>query len=100
MDQVPFDGKGRHFPETHWSQLLELGDPANPNYAPNLDRLIHQYWMPVYHYVRSLRTVAVPEAEDLTQQFFTMLLDRGYLAKLVPERGSFRVFSRPRSATS
>jgi hypothetical protein len=100
VDQVPFDGKGRHFPETHWSQLLELGDPANPNYAPNLDRLIHQYWMPVYHYVRSLRTVAVPEAEDLTQQFFTMLLDRGYLAKLVPERGSFRVFSRPRSATS
>ncbi|RPH44363.1 MAG: sigma-70 family RNA polymerase sigma factor [Planctomycetota bacterium] len=92
MDHVPFDGKGRHFPETHWSQLLELGDPANPNYAPNLDRLIHQYWMPVYHYVRSLRPVAIPEAEDLTQQFFTMLLDRGSLAKLAPGRGSFRGF--------
>ena len=92
MDDVPFDGKGRQFPETHWSQLLELGDPANPNYVENLDRLIHQYWMPVYHYVRSLRPVAVPEAEDLTQQFFTMLLDRGSLAKLAPERGSFRGF--------
>jgi DNA-directed RNA polymerase specialized sigma24 family protein len=92
VDHVPFDGKGRHFPETHWSQLLELGDSANPNCAPNLDRLIHQYWMPVYHYVRSLRPVAVPEAEDLTQQFFTMLLDRGSLAKLAPERGSFRGF--------
>ena len=92
MDHVPFDGKGRHFPETHWSQLLELGDPANPNYAPNLDRLVHQYWMPVYHYVRSLRPVAIPEAEDLTQQFFTMLLDRGSLAKLAPGRGSFRGF--------
>ena len=92
MDHVPFEGKGRHFPETHWSQLLELGDPANPNYAPNLNRLIHQYWMPVYHYVRSLRPVAIPEAEDLTQQFFTMLLDRGSLAKLAPERGSFRGF--------
>jgi DNA-directed RNA polymerase specialized sigma24 family protein len=48
--------------------------------------------MPVYHYVRSLRPVAVPEAEDLTQQFFVMLLDRGSLAKLAPERGSFRGF--------
>ena len=83
---------GRHFPETHWSQLLELGDPANPNYAPNLDRLIHQYWMPVYHYVRTLRPVGVPEAEDLTQQFFTMLLSRDSFAKLAPERGSFRGF--------
>jgi RNA polymerase sigma factor (sigma-70 family) len=86
------DGQGRCFPDTHWSQLLELGDPANPNYAPNLDRLIHQYWMPVYHYVRTLRPVGVPEAEDLTQQFFTMLLSRDSFAKLAPERGSFRGF--------
>ena len=47
MDDVPFASKGRHFPETRWSQLPELGDPANPNYAPNLDRLNQQYWMPV-----------------------------------------------------
>src|SRR5579862_3433162 len=92
VGDLPFAGKDRQFPETHWSQLLELGDPANPNYAPNLERLIHQYWMPVYHYVRSLRPVAPPEAEDLTQQFFTMLLDRGSFAKLAPERGSFRGF--------
>ena len=92
MDDVPFDGKGRQFPETHWSQLLELGDPANPNRVENLDRLIHQYWIPVYHYVRSLRPVATPEAEDLTQQFFTMLLDRGSFTKLAPGRGSFRGF--------
>jgi RNA polymerase sigma factor (sigma-70 family) len=92
VGDLPFAGKDRQFPETHWSQLLELGDPANPNYAPNLDRLIHQYWMPVYHYVRSLRPVAPPEAEDLTQQFFTMLLDRGSFRRLAPERGSFRGF--------
>src|SRR5262245_19387010 len=92
VNDVPFEGKSRHFPETHWSQLLELGDPTNPNYAPNLDRMIQQYWMPVYHYVRSLRPVGVPEAEDLTQQFFTVLLDRGSFTKLAPGRGSFRGF--------
>ena len=83
---------GRQFPETHWSQLIELGDPGNPNHLSNLDRLIHQYWMPVYHYVRSLRPVSAPEAEDLTQQFFTMLLERHSFEKLAPERGSFRGF--------
>lgn len=92
MDDVPFGGKSRHFPETHWSQLLELGDPGNPNYVENLDRLIHQYWIPVYHYVRSLRPVGPSEAEDLTQQFFTTLLDRGSLNRLAPGRGSFRGF--------
>jgi len=92
VSDVPFGGKNRQFPETHWSQLLELSNPANPNYIENLDRLIHQYWIPVYHYVRSLRPVGPSEAEDHTQQFFTMLLDRGSLAKLAPERGSFRGF--------
>src|ERR1051326_3827289 len=86
------DAQGRQFPETHWSQLLELGDPANPHYVDNLNRLIHQYWRPVYYFVRSLRPVATPEAEDLTQQFFTMLLDRSAFTKLAPERGSFRGF--------
>ncbi len=43
MDDVPFAGKGRHFPETHWSQLLELGNPRNPNYVAILDHLIQQY---------------------------------------------------------
>ncbi len=36
--------------------------------------------------------MGTPEAEDFTQQFFTMLLDRGSLMKLAPERGSFRGF--------
>jgi len=86
------DGQGRQFPDTRWSQLLELGDPGNPGYVDNLNRLILQYWRPVYYYVRSLRPVDTPEAEDLTQQFFTMLLDRSAFAKLAPQRGSFRGF--------
>jgi RNA polymerase sigma factor (sigma-70 family) len=92
VDKVPFDPKDRQFPETRWSRLLTLGNTASPDYAPNLDQLIRQYWMPVYHYVRALRPVGPAEAEDLTQQFFTMLMDRGSLAKLAPERGSFRGF--------
>lgn len=92
VDDPPFIRAGRAFPETQWSALLELGNPASPSTAETLNRLIRQYWMPVYHYVRSLRPVGAHEAEDLTQQFFTMLLDRGSLTRLAPERGSFRAF--------
>jgi RNA polymerase sigma factor (sigma-70 family) len=77
------------FPETRWSQLLELRDPSHPRYAEHLERLARQYWSPVFHYAQAL---SKSDAEDLTQQFFAMLLARRDLEKLAPERGSFRGF--------
>jgi RNA polymerase sigma-70 factor (ECF subfamily) len=80
------------FPETHWSQLLTLRNPAHPKHAEHLERLVRLYWSPAYHYLRSLRGVSAEDAEDLTQQFFTLLLSRGSLSRLDPDRGSFRGF--------
>ena len=77
------------FPETRWSQLLELRDPAHPRYAEHLERLAQQYWKPVYHYAKALKR---GDPEDATQQFFAMLLARRDLEKLSPDRGSFRGF--------
>jgi len=79
----------QEFPETRWSQLLELRDPSHPRYAEHLERLANQYWSPVFHYAQALHKA---DAEDLTQQFFAMLLARRDLEKLSPERGSFRGF--------
>lgn len=79
----------RDFPETRWSQLLELRDPAHPRYAEHLERLARQYWNPVFHYAQALSRA---DAEDLTQQFFATLLARRDLEKLSPDRGSFRGF--------
>jgi RNA polymerase sigma-70 factor (ECF subfamily) len=79
----------QEFPETRWSQLLELRDPSHPRYAEHLERLAKQYWSPVFHYAQALSRA---DAEDLTQQFFAMLLARRDLEKLAPERGSFRGF--------
>jgi RNA polymerase sigma-70 factor (ECF subfamily) len=79
----------QEFPETRWSQLLELRDPSHPRYAEHLERLAKQYWNPVFHYAQALSKA---DAEDLTQQFFAMLLARRDLEKLSPERGSFRGF--------
>lgn len=83
------------FPDTQWSRLLEMRDREGPRYAERLEELARRYWTPVYHYARALRPGAEAhgaEAEDLTQQFFAMLLARRDLEKLSPERGSFRGF--------
>jgi RNA polymerase sigma-70 factor (ECF subfamily) len=82
----------REFPETRWSQLLELRDPAHPRYAEHLEGLARRYWKPAYLYVRAIRSLSAEDAEDLTQQFFAALLARGSLESLSPERGSFRGF--------
>jgi len=82
-------GMNEDFPETRCSQLLELRDPSHPRYAEHLERLAKQYWNPVFHYAQALSPT---DAEDLTQQFFAMLLSRRDLEKLAPERGSFRGF--------
>jgi RNA polymerase sigma factor (sigma-70 family) len=82
----------RQFPSTMWSRLIQLNDPAHPRHDELLSALIETYWRPAYHYIRALRRVQVDEALDLTQQFFTMLLQRGDFSRLSPERGSFRGF--------
>jgi RNA polymerase sigma-70 factor (ECF subfamily) len=83
---------GQAFPDTHWSQLLPLRDRGHPKRRELLELLARRYWLPAYHYVRALRRVSAEEAEDVTQQFFAMLLARRDLERLSPGRGSFRGF--------
>jgi len=82
----------REFPETHWSLLLEIQNPAHPRHAEHLQKLVQAYWKPAYLYLRAVREMSAQDAEDLTQQFFAMLLERRALDKLSPDRGSFRGF--------
>ena len=86
------EGGPKDFPETNWSRLISLRDPEHPQHRANLDGLIDLYWRPAYHYIRAIRTLKAEDAEDIVQQFFAQMLSRGDLAKLSPERGSFRGF--------
>ena len=45
----------REFPETRWSQLLQIRDPGQPGYAERLEDLVRRYWTPAYHYLRAIR---------------------------------------------
>jgi RNA polymerase sigma-70 factor (ECF subfamily) len=79
------------FASTHWSTVLAAGQPSSAPAREALATLCRQYWYPLYAYVRR-RVRDVAGAQDLTQEFFTQLLEKNYLAVARPERGRFRAF--------
>ncbi len=83
-------GGPRGFDTTRWSLVLGSADPASPTARENLDSLVRKYWKPVYAYIRASWRKSNEDAKDLTQEFFTQLLERGAIAHLSPEKGSFR----------
>jgi RNA polymerase sigma factor (sigma-70 family) len=79
------------FATTHWSLVLAAGQRALPESERALEALCQAYWGAVYVFVR--RQVAdLHEAQDLTQSFFTHLLEKNLLAVAASERGRFRSF--------
>lgn len=79
------------FATTHWSVVSAAGKDDLPQAADALEKLCRTYWYPLYAFVR--RQGKNPEdAEDLTQQFFSRLLEKNYLAKADRDRGKFRTF--------
>lgn len=56
-----------------------------------LSELCQQYWFPLYSFVRR-KGFERGQAEDLTQSFFTELLEKNRLQHAEPSRGSFRTF--------
>lgn len=85
------NGAGGVFPTTHWSLILAAGETDSPQAAEALSRLCANYWYPVYAYVRRDGHDA-HGAQDLTQQFFTRLVERSFVAGAMRERGRFRSF--------
>jgi len=64
---------------------------TGPQAEEALSTLCRSYWYPIYAYVRRLGH-APEEAEDLTQGFFTRVLEKHYLRDFQRERGRFRSF--------
>lgn len=56
-----------------------------------LETLCTAYWYPIYVYARKAGRDA-DEARDLTQGFFTYLIERNAVGVADPDRGSFRAF--------
>jgi RNA polymerase sigma factor (sigma-70 family) len=79
------------FPATSFSAVAHARDPGSPEHARGLERLIEQYWRPVYVVIRSRWINNLDDAKDVTQEFFaTVVLGGSLLASYTPDRGSFR----------
>jgi RNA polymerase sigma factor (sigma-70 family) len=81
---------GAAFTTTHWSVVLAAqGESSAAQEA--LEKLCRTYWRPVYSFVK--RQGAGPEAaEDLTQGFFALLLERRDFDAVRKEKGRLRSY--------
>ena len=78
------------FTTTHWSVVLEA-QGESPAAQEALENLCRTYWRPIYSFVRR-QGVGPEEAEDLTQAFFALLLERKGLDRVRKEKGRLRSY--------
>ncbi len=84
-------GPAKGFPTTLWTTVLRIRDPGSAQRRLALETLIETYWKPVYYYLRR-RGNDAETSKDLTQSFFTALLEREALQDVAEGRGRFRTF--------
>ncbi len=94
MPRLQTDGEvpGR-FPTTQWSRVVTAASRDAPEAREALGALCQAYWYPIYAYIRH-RGHTPEQAQDLTQDFFAYILERGLIAMADPTRGRFRAFLR------
>jgi len=79
------------FATTSWTLVLSAGDPSSSSARHALATLCETYWFPIYFFIR--RSGRPDEdARDLTQAFFTRVLEKQTLTEARQERGRFRSF--------
>ena len=84
-------GRSPRFATTRWSLVLQAKDQPSPDASAALADLCRAYWYPLYVLIRR-RSRDSHEAQDLTQSFFTRLLEKDFLGDVDPARGRFRAF--------
>src|SRR5437899_2159476 len=78
------------FATTHWSMVLEA-QGESPAAQDALEKLCRTYWRPIYSFVRR-HGARAEDAEDLTQGFFALLLERKDLNTVRKEKGRLRSY--------
>src|SRR5437660_3011213 len=78
------------FATTHWSVVL-TAQGESPAAQEALEKLCRIYWRPIYGFLRR-QGVGQEDAEDLTQGFFALLLERRDLSAVRREKGRLRSY--------
>ncbi len=78
------------FTTTHWSVVLEA-QGESPAAQEALEKLCRIYWRPIYSFLRR-QGISADDAQDLTQGFFALLLERRDLRTVRKEKGRLRSY--------
>jgi len=78
------------FATTHWSVVL-TAQSESPAADAALERLFRTYWWPLHGYIRR-HGYTPEEAQDLTQGFFELLLERKDFEAVRREKGRLRSY--------
>ena len=78
------------FATTNWSVVLTAQDES-PAAQEALEKLCRTYWRPIYSFIRR-QGAGREEAEDFTQGFFALLLERRDLDAVRKEKGRLRSY--------
>lgn len=81
--------QSERFATTRWA-LVNAAAAEDPD-ADALETLCQIYWRPIYGYLRRLGRTC-HDAQDITQEFFALLLRREFFARVTPASGRLRSF--------
>ena len=82
-------GEPRAFVTTRWSLVLSAAKSGSGEGKDALAELCRTYWRPIFSFV-CRRGYSTQDAQDLTQDFFVMILERNWFEHADPNRGRFR----------
>ncbi len=90
--ETSLGGGQEAFPETVWSSLLGREGPPTPERIAAINGLAQAYWRPVYKFIRTAGGATIEDSKDLTQEFFSYVLEGSVLSKYDSSKGRFRTF--------
>ena len=84
-------GERPNFATTQWGLVTTASAEGATEAHAALDALYRTYCYPIYAFIRR-RGYDRQDAQDLTQDFFVHLLEKGTLSRADRQRGRFRSF--------
>src|SRR4029077_1528571 len=94
MSEEEVQPGGDRFPPTRRSVIEAVRSIDAEERQLALEALCAAYWKPVYKYVRWRWSRPAEAAQDLTQGFFTEVLERELLEKFDPAKSRLRTYLR------
>lgn len=93
-DSTYIGGKNDRFPQTRWSAVAASASSDQEERRLGFEVIVSSYWKPVYKYIRIRWGKSNEDAKDLTQEFFSLAIEKSYFKDFDPARARFRTFIR------